>query len=710
MSPKMMRSEAEQPRQADGDRGAPDPLTQQPPADRYCDLVLNGGVASGVVYPWAIVELARHYRFQSIGGTSVGAVAAALTAASEYGRCMGVAHPFEVLRRVPGDLAETQPDGRPKMLSLFQPTARGRRLFRIVVEVMTLASTARQSGSPGADATPLGGVSVGAGRQWLGIAKRLVHSYLCDAVWNLNPFSVAGLALALLGLGLLAHTALLGALALIVGGGLLLLGLAVGLFRALADDLVEGVLNNDLGFCRGLRQPGESGPAFVDWMHKGIQQAAGLREADRPLTFADLWYAPRLPGESLRARSKTPLERRDRRIDLQVVVSNVTHGRPYLFPLTDESSQLYFKPEEWDELFPASVMQWLRQVARPYAPKSYSDPAASLVEGLLELPAGDMPVVVAARMSMGFPVLFSAVPVYAVDYEAPRPQSTPGAQGKAPRQLRPCRLADGGLCSNFPIHFFDAAIPRWPTFGIWLAQRLSAFAGSDVWLPTTHLQGRADNWLRFEPRTQDSEERSGAAKNLTVGTIANYLLSVGLTMKDWNDRTHAKLPHVRTRVARMALRANEGQLYIAMPAQQILDMAARYGTAAGIQLARAFGDTRTPQAPTPAWAEHRYVRTHLLVQTLREYLRGVGDAMDDRAHALSIAQLLERARAHRPLSEGADRQGEDASGSQLDEGDVDSLLACLATLRDLEVQLLTRLEGLPYSPLPAPELRLRSPL
>ena len=46
----------------------PDPLCEEPPADRFCDLVLNGGVASGVVYPWALVELARHYRFRNIGG------------------------------------------------------------------------------------------------------------------------------------------------------------------------------------------------------------------------------------------------------------------------------------------------------------------------------------------------------------------------------------------------------------------------------------------------------------------------------------------------------------------------------------------------------------------------------------------------------------------------------------------------------------------
>lgn len=45
------------------------------PSDE-CDIVMKGGVTSGIVYPSAILELARRYRFRSIGGTSAGAIAA----------------------------------------------------------------------------------------------------------------------------------------------------------------------------------------------------------------------------------------------------------------------------------------------------------------------------------------------------------------------------------------------------------------------------------------------------------------------------------------------------------------------------------------------------------------------------------------------------------------------------------------------------------
>src|SRR4029453_13270802 len=50
-----------------------------------CDLVMRGGIASGLVYPRAIAKLAETYDFRSIGGTSVGAIASAGTAAAALG-------------------------------------------------------------------------------------------------------------------------------------------------------------------------------------------------------------------------------------------------------------------------------------------------------------------------------------------------------------------------------------------------------------------------------------------------------------------------------------------------------------------------------------------------------------------------------------------------------------------------------------------------
>jgi len=45
--------------------------TQTPGSYKYCDLVMKGGITSGVVYPTAAVKLSSEYRFKNIGGTSV---------------------------------------------------------------------------------------------------------------------------------------------------------------------------------------------------------------------------------------------------------------------------------------------------------------------------------------------------------------------------------------------------------------------------------------------------------------------------------------------------------------------------------------------------------------------------------------------------------------------------------------------------------------
>src|SRR5436309_3956725 len=100
-----------------------------PPADpyahptRFLDVVMKGGITSGVVYPLAVAELAQVFRFRSIGGTSAGAIAAAATAAAEHGRQTGRGSGFAGLADLPRRLTEALPDGRSRLLSLFQPTA-----------------------------------------------------------------------------------------------------------------------------------------------------------------------------------------------------------------------------------------------------------------------------------------------------------------------------------------------------------------------------------------------------------------------------------------------------------------------------------------------------------------------------------------------------------------------------------------------------------
>ena len=481
----------------------PAPVDEVPPLDRYCDLVLTGGVASGVVYPWAIVELARAYRFRNIGGTSVGAMAAALAAAAEYGRRTGYEMPFETLRRLPAALGEELPDGRTRMLSLFQPAPQGRRLIRLwarLFQGMPPGSYDRKTQDPPASAAPESPESpesppapVAAPKVRIGpVIAEVAKAY--GAAIASGAFGGALLAWAI-GNAQGQHAAWT---TVVLGLALAVVCAALALLADLRHDIRRGIVDNGLGLCKGgtlePQDPDDPRPGLSEWLHEGIQRSAGLKLSDPPLTFGDLWTAPAYPGAPL-----TPCTDADppglRAINLQMISTNVTHGRPYRLPLADETSRLFFRPDELRPYLPRAVFDALLQAAPSYVPRSSSDPpAGDDTRELRELPGAGLPVAAAARLSLSFPLLFSAVPLYAIDYE----QREAGS-----RRLRRCWFTDGGVSSNFPIHIFDAALPRWPTFGLWLGRQDPYQRPDDalVWLPDFHGRGWGDNWNRFDPAT-----------------------------------------------------------------------------------------------------------------------------------------------------------------------------------------------------------------
>lgn len=104
---------------------------------------MKGGITSGIVYPAAILRLKDKYRFRNIGGTSAGAMAAALTAAAEYGRqSLKQSSPwleggnesrgFAGLKKTRDELC--QPG---LLLGLFQPSRPTRSLFRFLLYLRT---------------------------------------------------------------------------------------------------------------------------------------------------------------------------------------------------------------------------------------------------------------------------------------------------------------------------------------------------------------------------------------------------------------------------------------------------------------------------------------------------------------------------------------------------------------------------------------------
>ena len=708
---------------------SPEPLDPdaEPPHDRYCDLVLTGGLTDGVVYPWAVLELARAYRFKNIGGTSVGAMAAALTAAAEYARRHGHRSGFdEVLRKLPEKLAESQQDGSTKLFSLFQPAHSTRRLFDLFLSFFSGGGLGAATASYSKDFASIERKKFGPARRkalWLyGLLKVLYALY--------RVYWIAALAGG--AIGLLILVAVLCWLGPVSAGLLLCLALlaaALGSLAAIAYqvyiDLVDGLVPNGFGLCTGGHEkdfPADH-ESLVEWLHLGIQAAARRSGSERPLTFRDLWEAPGGPVERPRAPAQPPRQRRS--IDLRMVTTNLTHGRPYALPLGglnvntgeyDRTSRLFFKLKELTPYFPPRVIQHLKEHSQPYERAEHEDPPREQVkdvEEFLELPQGELPVVVAARLSLSFPVLFSTVPLWAIDYEAPREKRT----------LQSCRFTDGGICSNFPIHLFDAAIPGWPTFGIWLAPKNVWRTKkdpekappddpddqlNDIWLPNYHYDGRGDGWNRFD----DAISVINQEPIPPLDRLFGFLVSIVYGAKDWNDRTTLRLPGVRDRVVRVFL-DEEGQgLNLKLTSPQILALAGKYGLPAGKALVEAFAGDMPEGTPSRKWKEHRWVRFNTFLVGLRERVEALREAAERAGCSLPLPQQIADAFDKPPLEVKKAKPGEEQREPEkkLSPEQVGELTALLAALEDLELRFAQAGLPQPYRPLPAPSLHLRPPV
>ena len=99
---------------------------------RVCDVVMKGGITSGVVYPKALSELAKEFRLKNIGGTSAGAIAAAAAAAAECGRRSGRGG-FKALEELPEQLGERVTGTRTRLFEFFQPQSQTKRVFDTLV-------------------------------------------------------------------------------------------------------------------------------------------------------------------------------------------------------------------------------------------------------------------------------------------------------------------------------------------------------------------------------------------------------------------------------------------------------------------------------------------------------------------------------------------------------------------------------------------------
>lgn len=620
--------------------------------DRFCDLILTGGVTSAIAYPAAIFALAQVYRFNALGGSSSGAGSAALAAAAEYRRRHGSAEGFRTMLRRTAAVADPVA-GRPGLAWLFQPRPAQRRLFKALVPGVAAPvdrAVVAARAILGAYALPL---LVGAAAVLVGLA--LVRLYLGkDWDWGWGCCLVH------------AFAAALGALA--VG-----LGCFVHDLCALA--------RRDFGLCDGLTVgPHAPHPALTTWLHELVQEIAGRGPDDRPLTFADLASAPGSPRAVLADTGADSAEA----IALRMFTANVTLGRPVLFPLQAHDPPLYFLPSEWRRLFPEAVVQHLID----HAPVPAADPGVVAGEPLLQLPLQELPIVVAARMSVGFPVLFSAVPLWTHD----EPQ-----HGAA---LRRCLFADGGLCSNFPIHLFDSPVPAWPTFGIALFDLPPGAVRGDG---ATELLDDAD----LEPLVL-LPDAAGGFPPLQTGLVApvqtnwpGFLGAMFSTVKDWNDSTLARLPGVRERVVRVGLPHGIGGLNILMSSTQIRNLA-RLGKVAALRLIRRYAEADGPDGLAAGWKEHRWLRFTRWHQGLAQALRGLAWSATQAPYAQPIVSQTRAAVDAPPLAP--------LPRSRLLPAQAAALEGVLAALAQTEGLMNNAAVPQPERPEPPPSLRVRPPL
>lgn len=628
--------------------------------DAVCDLIMKGGITSGVIYPKLIGKLAEKYQLKNIGGTSAGAIAAAGAAAAEFRRhTQHTDAGFIELKRLPEILGENisiEEGKRSRLLSLFQPTPSLRPHFNVLLNTLNVKL-------PGLAALEivfqmarhfplllLFGLAIGTLLLWsiffgLTAGNPAIAFYAALAVmggWTIDTLSIRywfrgktndnkmllhtikiwfllGIAwTAIVTWSFSTLTTQVLVLSLEVGSLTLVTLLTsfvvlVAILVFFTRSMVSGLVENGFGFCSGLNAVDSTDQeALTNWLTGYFNELAGLEATDSPLTFGDLWRGSRIQNTEIPAA-------KDRVINFEAMTSAVSRKMPYRIPFIRDEKEYYFDPEEWGRLFPKQVIDLLKVRG---ANKMVCDPTTPN-RALYLLPEADKwPIVIAVRMSLSFPLLLSAVPLYAID-------STLASVNKVRKYNRENKdkqaipvskvwFSDGGISSNMPLHFFDAFLPQHPTFAINLkekhpdatddtnSQPKPGFEKWRVFLATGNDQGLQRHWK--SPTEMKKPTGSGIAE------LFSFLTSVMETMQNWRDEIQFPYPGYRDRIVQISQSENEGGLNLNMSAE-IIQALGNAGENAAEQLIDRFVKGK-------GWDNHRKIR-------LRNFLALLDLELDD---------------------------------------------------------------------------------
>jgi hypothetical protein len=230
-------------------------------------------------------------------------------------------------------------------------------------------------------------------------------------------------------------------------------------------------------------------------------------------------------------------------------------------------------------------------------------------DGLCPMPLPEyLPVIVAVRMSLSFPILLSTVPLHAIDYTRPD------------QPIVRHRFSDGGITSNFPIHFFDAAIPGHPTFGINLVKvgTLDPDPGKRVSIPATNSEG-------ILPPANE------------IGKLTEFVRALANTIQNWSDSMQTRVPGYRDRIVAVNHTKNEGGMNLDMDSEVVAGLAER-GRHAG-RCADNFD-----------FVNHRWVRLRSMLQTLEAFVSPAAKKLDAERPRPDVPTYREMMATHPPPS------------------------------------------------------------
>ena len=534
---------------------------------QQCDVVMKGGITSGVVYPRAITELAKTRQLRGLGGASAGAIGAALGAAAEYGRSSksgGFAH------------LDTLPDIL-NLEELFVPQLQTKPLLDLLMAVT---------------GHPKPGVSVkGVGPKARAFVGALFTNFRRAGLLGILP------AVVVLAIGVIIGIGTGWPLVVVAVIVLAPLGWVAAMVLSVIPLLRTTLPDNLFGICTGISGDLDK-PGLTEWLAEQIDLCAGITPRDKPLTFGQLWEGP------AGARKKDD----DPWVDLRMVSTCLSWARPVEMPFS--ASQYFYDPVAWAKLFPPYVMEALRIApqARPTKPSDLAKWRASERAAfdhsplLARLPdAQYLPIIVSTRLSLSFPLLISAVPLWS-------PTRRPG-QGFSFEQLW---FTDGGLCNNFPVQLFDAALPTRPTFAINLG-KFSEGEAPDADDQTQNIEYATTNYpllppYRFIPS-------SGFA------AIAAFAGAAVDTARNSQDNLHLGIPGYRDRVVLVRQSSDEGGLNLRMDPLVVGKLAER-GRVAARELAAQFDEPRYPMKKPvrTGWDNHRWVRYRALLSGMPAFL------------------------------------------------------------------------------------------